>query len=514
MKQIIYSLLLLFLPLLQNGQNFEIKWGQEFHQKGLNHIDQKLIGHNNQYYYVLNRPKKEKELFQYDFNHKLIKVTPLKFEYGGKEIEIKQIINTASSSFLIGSSELKKSKKAHIHVSKIKPNGNTEKTIQHLFSYDFKRNDFFIADYERNKDAVGISISQDSTKVLFAYVNSLKERGKKKGNEIYNLVVFDEEMNELWKRKVEFPYTDKEITVEQIEISNSGEAFFLANIKVKEKRKYPLPPYDYKLFRVTQKRELQAVKIAPKDIIFPSESFLSLSKDGSVFVGGFFCQKNKKEIIREHGVFMVKYNQNLEEELERTHPWEKDFYTQLKEEYRIAAKISRSIYDLHIGNIIIDYTSKSITFVSEHRFTKKDNDDNQMYHYSNSLIISSLSFEGDLKWITCVNKDFSINEDDVSSSSYILGIKNENIYLIFNDEKTFKETKSMNLSKKFLTANFTDIVRINSIGEIDFQKLFFTSKEIGGLFFRPKFSKFIHEGRFILQCTNNTKSLFGSFILP
>ena len=64
MSRIIYLLLLLFFPLVQNGQDFEIEWGQEFRQRGMKLVNQKMIGHTNQFYYVLNRQKKEKELFQ------------------------------------------------------------------------------------------------------------------------------------------------------------------------------------------------------------------------------------------------------------------------------------------------------------------------------------------------------------------------------------------------------------------------------------------------------------------
>jgi hypothetical protein len=52
MDRIIYLLLILLFPFVQNGQDFEIEWGQEFRKKGIRLVDQRMIGHTNQFYYV------------------------------------------------------------------------------------------------------------------------------------------------------------------------------------------------------------------------------------------------------------------------------------------------------------------------------------------------------------------------------------------------------------------------------------------------------------------------------
>jgi hypothetical protein len=517
MSRIIYLLLLLFFPLTHNGQDLEIEWGQEFRKKGLGLVDQKMIGHTNQFYYVLNRQKKEKELFQYDFDHKKIKVTPVVFKYEGHKIGIKQIINTASNNFLIGSSENRNKKLADIHISKLNENGNAEKDMKHLFSYDFERNDFLFADYNRKQDAIGISISQDSSKVLFAYVNSSREGRNAIENEIYQLLVFDDEMNKLWEKEVAFPYAEKQITVKQFEITNSGEVYILAKVKGKKKTKDPLYRSGYYFFKVTHAGDAQTIKITPKDV-FPTQAFFRHLKNGDIYVGGFYAKKDKQRNQHNDGVFLVKYSQNLEAEKMSIHPWKKEFLDQLDEEYDLF--IGKTFFNnLSIGNAIIDYSAQSITFVSERRYTKsvkKQNMDHTYwtYHYSNSLIIPSFSFDGNLRWVSYVQKDFKIRDKERASSSYVLGYKNGNIYLIFNDNKTFKETQAMKIKRKDWTANFTEIVRINSKGEIDLKELFLTSKDIGGLFFRPRFSKFIHNDKFLLQCTSNKKSRFGIFALP
>ena len=517
MKRIIYLLFTLFLPLTQNGQNLEIKWGKEFRKKGISLVDQRMIGYTNQFYYVLNRQKKEKELFQYNFDHKLIKVTPVVFKYEGQKIGIKQIINTASNNFLIGSSENKNKKLADIHISKLNKNGSVDKGMKHLFSYDFERNDFLFADYNRKRDAIGISISQDSSKVLFAYVNSSREGINNVGNEIYQLVVFDDEMNKLWEKEVEFPYAEKQVTVKQFEITDSGEVYILAKVKGKKKAKEPLHQSGYYFFKVTQEGETQTTKINLEDV-FPTQAFFQNLKNGDIYVGGFYSKKNKKRNQNNDGVFLVKYNQNLETKKESIYPWKEEFLDQLKKKYDFS--IGENFFNnLSIDNVIIDYSSQSITFVSERRYSKSVKKQNLehttwTYHYSNSLVIPSFSFDGSLRWVSYVKKDFKIRDKETASCSYVLGYKDGNIYLIFNDNKTFKETKAMKIKRKNWTANFTEIVRINNEGETELKELFLTSKDIGGLFLRPKFSNFIHHDKFLLQCTSNKKSRFGIFTLP
>ena len=501
MIKIISALLILLFPLTLNAQNFEIEWGQEFRQRGMKLVNQRMIGHTNQFYYVLNRQKKEKELFQYDFDHKLIKVTPVVFKYEGRKIGIKQIINTASNSFLIGSNESKKTKLTHIHISKLNEDGNVEKGMKHLFSYNFERNDFFFSDYNRKQDAIGISISQDSSKVLFAYVNSSREGINSIGNEIYQLVVFDDEMNKVWEKEVELPYTEKQIAVKQFEITDSGEVYILATVKGKKKEKDPLHQSGAYFFKVTQEGETQTIKIKPNDVL-PTQFFFRHLKNGDIYVGGFYIKRAKKKSQNKYGVFLIKYNQNLEVENVSIHPLEN--------------KSLAAFNKLHIDNVIIDYTSESITFISQQRYSKVVKKQNMdfTYHFSNSLIISSLSFDGSLRWITPIKKDFKIIKRETASCSYVLGYKDGNIYLIFNDNKTFKETQAMNIRRKDWVANYTDIIRVNTKGEIDLKELFCTSKDIGRLLFRPKFSKYVHDDKFLLHFTNLKKSRFGTFTLP
>lgn len=364
------------------------------------------------------------------------------------------------------------------------------------------------------KDQVGIFLSNNRTKVLYANTKYNQEKGKAKGDEKYHIVVLNDQFEKLWERNIEFPFSAKRVEVKQLEVTNSGEVYILAAIKLKKIRRGILPKSDFAIYKVTKDNELIPIILQVEDV-YPSHAMIYPHIDGNLFVGGFFTQDGTKKLLRQHGVFMAKYDVDGNEVFQKTELWKDDFFTQLKKEFKIKKKGKGSLnteeYDLRIGDIHIDNKNESISFVSDYLLFRVNKSGNKTSS-TRQLIITSFSFSGDHRWTTSINKRSFTSIPGIAPLDYFSVLNDGKIYLIFKDEKTSKELKSFKFKGK-QTADFIDVAIINTDGKIDSQVTIFNSKETKTNF-HPRSSKHIGDGLILLDGGGIKERVMGTFSLP
>ncbi|MFK8004877.1 MAG: hypothetical protein AB8H03_00840 [Saprospiraceae bacterium] len=485
MKKQIWVFYILLFATVHYAQVPELSWGQEKSAKGVGKwLNYAPIGYTKDYYFVKSKAKKQKELIQYDLQNNLIRITPLAFEYEGDEVDIFKIINTAQGNYLLGSNHKKKQKKTFVHFSIIYKDGEIGKELMHLYAYDYKKSSLMGPEDIPNKDAFGIKLSPDSTKVIFTNVLSNEEPRKRKHKEQYFIKVYDERMEKIWEQKLEFTEADRDIEIDQFEISNKGTVYLLTKTNVKGRLEKWLPNFNYAILKVNEKGIFKKIEVKLEKN-YPKNAYLYEHPDGSFYLFGYYTEKKKRDVFRkEHGVFMIKYNSDMEEVFQKQNRWEDDFYNELVREHKID-RIPTFISDYDILNneffieeMHVNHMSNSITFVSEHRFSRmkqRPSERDFTKHHANYLIISSLDFDGKLLWTASVSKD---TEKRFSNKNFVSSYKDGNLFLVFEDKKTLKERIDSDEKRKFSTS-YTDIARVDENGKVDLRETIFTSKEIG-----------------------------------
>jgi len=515
MKRIIWTLAILFFSITQHAQVPGINWGEKNARKAFGeYINQRPLGYTNEYIFMRNKTKDVEELIQYDFVNNFIKSIPLNFNFKGKEVNVYKIINTLSGNYLLGSHHDKKINKTYIHAAPILEGGQIPTSLKSIYSFDYKKHKVWATDDKHNQDQVEIQVSLDSTKVLFANVTSNKDHRKKKYKDEYVINVFNDKLEKIWEKKIDFSMADKDMVISQCQVSNEGDVFILIKEKSKEKRNKWCPSFDYLFLKVTSNGNVEKIKIEIENA-YPKHAKLSIDKDGNFYILGYFTEKEKRDVFRlEHGIFFHKYNSKGDRIFRKKDSWGKDFYTKLKEEYNLD-KESEETDGFYIDGISIDYQQNSISLISTHRYQNFANSNNggktttSRYNYANHVIISSFGFDANLNWTSCLEKRSNPRS---FYSNMIFGNHNGKIYLIFNASKTLDERTESGIKNKY-SARFTDFARINSKGEIEEQKTIFNSKETG-VYFYPQYSSFIEKGIFLLFGRDNKNARLGLMKLP
>ncbi|MDC3210122.1 hypothetical protein OAU10_01345 [Saprospiraceae bacterium] len=510
MKRIIWTLAILFFSIAQHAQVPEINWGEKNTRKAFGkYINQRPLGYTNEYIFMRNKTKEVEELIQYDFANNFIKSIPLNFDFKGKEVHVYKIINTLSGNYLLGSNYDKKLNKTFIHAAPISEGDHIPTSLKSIYVFDYKKHKVWATDDKHNQDQIEIQLSPDSTKVLFTNVTSNKDHRKQKYKDEYVINVFNDKLEKLWEKKIDFSVADKDMIISQSQISNDGDVFILVKEKSKEKRSKWCPSFDYSFLKVTSNGDIEKIKIKIENA-YPKHAKLSIDQDGNCYLIGYFTEKEKRDVFRfEHGIFFHKYDSNGYLVLQKKHKWEKEFYVKLKEEYNLD-KESSGADGFYIDGISIDYLQNSISLISTHRYQTFGNSNNggktttSRYNYANHVIISSFDFDANLNWTSCLEK----KSNPMSFlSNMIFGCYNGNIYLIFNASKKLGERREAGVKKKYST-RFTDFARINSNGEIDVHKTIFNSQETG-VYFYPQNSSFIEKGIFLLFGRDNKNARLG-----
>ena len=486
MKKYTYLLLLLIFPFIQNAQTTKIDWGPTYKEKtpeGKNLYSKKMLGFAGDHYYLHASTRKNQHLFQFNSKNELVKSVSADFKYDDEKIRISSLINGAGGDFLISTRYSKKT--MYVYSNQLNNDGSISPDVKPLFTYPYLR-DKSMKDKQKsdkNDDVKGIWTSSDSTKILFAYVESSWEFNKKKGDEVYHMALFDGNMNLIWNKKSTFPsYTDGKIKVKNFKVADDGKIYALGLVDADEKRKFKYPQRDIALFTVTEDGIDLMEKFKKKDK-YLGGGYLHLHDDGTLYFMGTYINKSNKKSFWD-GLFIAQYDKDGDQMYFKTHKWKEGIVEKLEKRR-----------DLVFNNAFINYENKSITLAIEEQFLKGNKDKGYMY-VSNDIILPSFTFDGELNWMTCVEKDFESDADHCVSFQF--GHKDDDIYLIFNDKKNRKERKALNAPvSPLLIYYFTDITKINKDGEIALRETIFNSKELK-FYFHVYHSDFVKNGEVLI----------------
>lgn len=504
MKKYALSLIIMIIPFLASAQDWDVEFGKVYKGYRYNELFRKyndllrkdlstsFLGLNQDYYYLNYESKKDNEILQFDFNHNLINAILIGENPEGEKLEPEYMMKTVDDTYLISSYYNKKNSQESIYATRLNEDGSLEKVEEPIFSYSIPS--LSNSGYA-NTDVSGYAFSLDSSKIVFAMAGDYEVK-RKGGNETYQIFVFDNDFNLLWKKDITLPDVDKKIKIQQFSVTNQGEVYFLAKSKEKFTRKNRwIPKGDF--FTIRVKEEEIIINTLKLKEAYPI-SVTVFWEDNVLYAAGIYTN-GWKESSGADGTFMMKFDEDDSLLFYEKYPFDRSIKRYLVPNRQ--KQKEQEFFNFEIDDLLIDYKNGYFIFAAENRYTSK------FYNnISEDIIVSKFSFDGDLEWNYHKHKKFA-----GAGSTYGLSHGNGNIYLIFNTNKTTNEQNRIQHNvRPNRTSSYTDIVKINTKGEVELEDTIFHSRELKIPFY-PIYSRRINNQKVLLLFRGEeTKFQYGT----
>lgn len=514
MQRIIWTLWVLSCTLVLQAQVSTINWNTPLDKKEHKKARHSFLGSTQEHYYLWDKVKSENVILQFDLNHQRVNTIPVNTQKGEKK-EYRKIINTTSGNHIIATDYSKK--QLSFYTSKIKPDGSTAVEDKLAFTSDTRNVAPFHKDRESGRyfnfttrsirdDQVGLFLSPDRAKVVYANTLNKQDADVELGIEKYHVVVLDENLEKLWEREIDFQTKNRKIKIKQVAVSNSGEVYLVGlNYSGKRKpSKGSRRSYDFVIYKITKSGELeQQIKI---DGVTPTHIRLSLIEDGGFWLVGLYSEKDVKKALREHGVFLAKYDANNKQVMQKLHQWEDSFFKKLKKgNIKQAESAISKLYDFRLGKVFIDSKNQDICFLTDYIYMKKSNTNRNgttsvaNTSSSSHILVSAFDRNGEYKHTAIIDRlDFFSCRGQIAEMDYFSIQKDGMLYFIFDDNKTSKELRAMPKFKGKQTAKFIEMAQVDEEGEIKFREIIYNTSEVDGQF-TPINTHYLGDGKILID---------------
>jgi hypothetical protein len=286
-------------------------------------------------------------------------------------------------------------------------------------------------------------ISRDSSKLgLFLNdfsLNFFTLFNSKKINENYGrftLKVFNDDLEELWSRKVRLPYNQDRLSVVKFDVDNNGDVYILTKYRDenwREKKRKDQPWFTYKMLAYRQGgEEVDKYDVTLKDEYISDITF-DIDNRNNLVCSGFFSEKFVGSLA---GTFIFTIDAKTKE---ITRQDTKKFDTselslfmkgrKAKKGKEISANFDLEDFVLRSdgGAVLIGesfYQSTYTTTNTDGSITRRT-----VYNYG-PLIIVNINPDGKIEWVSKVVKRQS--SETQAFSSYAMSIVADKMYFIFN----------------------------------------------------------------------------------
>lgn len=313
--------------------------------------------------------------------------------------------------------------------------------------------------------------------------------------EQFTIMVFDASMTKLWQREVSLPYESRLFASEAMLLDNNGNIYLRGRVyteTVKEKKK-GLPNYSYKILAYRDNgKSFKEYSINLEDKFITDLGF-SVTDDDKLAIAGFFSDKGTTSI---KGIVFELVDAATEAVVKQGI---KEFDEQFMELFR-KADISKKndeveLWGYDLDNIIIRTDGGALLLAEKYYVKKVIRSSSQgsmmgtyadYYFYYNDIIAINVNPDLTIAWATKVPKRQKTKNDGGFYSSYANAIKDDKIYLLFNDDP-----KNIGVNDPKVMAEFTTpqrsvatLVTIESDGK--WEKSLVFSNKAEGVILRPK----------------------------
>jgi len=309
------------------------------------------------------------------------------------------------------------------------------------------------------QNKIDVYQSFDKSKILIVYELRKTETKDALNFQTFGLVVFNDEMEELWRKEVKMPYSEKEIENMGYTLDNNGNAYMLLRKKSKE-AKNPL-----ELLKVSEGGKENTIKIDAGGKFFPRGIKLEQGNDNKLYCVGYYGGS-----IAAQGIYMAILNNDGEVENEKFHEiplaiinQNKSDRAQERGEKRAADGVDIGIDHLSLDQIKVQENG-DVLLIGEVYFiiTTPGSSTITNTTYFKEILVTKLDGQGKLLWMKKLVKN-QVQKKSFSSS-YGMGIVSaiaDRVYRYNNKEKFDLSFQYINTDKNHYFLYLDNIKNLN-----------------------------------------------------
>ncbi|MEX0967862.1 MAG: hypothetical protein WD077_11530 [Bacteroidia bacterium] len=488
------------------AQSPDIKWGEVIKASSKSHLSY-IIGSDDQGFYALrtrsgNLLRSEEysiERFNSSMNMEFSKEIELP-EYKGDKVSLERIMLAQDQLVLFTSLLDKRNNQYLAFLNQVSPDGALSK---------MRTVDQIEGEKKLKTAGFNFTMSADQSKILVYHDNPYDKRGE----ESFAFKVLDNNLEELWQRDVQLPYSDKEIGISQYRVDNDGNIYVLASRNLaKSEREKGDASHEYILFNFKKGEEtLTEYNLNLGQQVISEITINVDNEEGQIICAGFYSERS---VAGLKGTFFLRINRESKEvEVQSVKEFDRDFLALFMSEKR--AKKGKELYNYDLHNLIIRKDGGAVLvgeqyYVRVSTSTSSNGVTTTTYHYYyNDIIVVNINPDGGIDWINKVAKRQHSVNDGGYYSSYALLVGDESLHFIFNDHKKnqenydLKKIKVLNNPRKGITT----IASLSAAGEVKKKPLFNIKDQ--DVITRPKSCKSFGDNQLILYGIRGRNTQFA-----
>ncbi len=482
-RQVFY---IIFLIVIQKGSNAQstmlMDWGKQYECKGAPTSEVRLIATDKNYYYLLDEnfyiiPKKNvtrHKVIRFDHNNNnFIDEHDAGFRFKKKRLTISNVIATKSGVYAVA--PFYEFGGNYNFITSKFINGKFEQ-VESKFEHEFKSGKEPInTTSEFNLDIEGgVSVSNDSSKVIFVNQKSLYDQRRK--NEQIVIAIFDDTLNLLWDRTIELPYKDPKFCVRNVKVDDLGKNVYVSGYVINGKKN---DNREYKIFHVTKELQREVKLDFSLDYFISSVDLLLDSEKNKAKVVGAY---SNKETGKLKGVFYGEMTEG-KEGIDVDYYHEFDFSQSniakrdlRKKKYTISLSELR-MYDSNNIQLLIELRGPKHNKSSSSNYQRTIHDYGQSVYYAHtrhlySMIFCLLNKKGELMNSIFLERDQWVND----KKGYAFCNFKKETYIFFDTKLTKEEAKKYHLQHAYFDT-LTKYVIIGKNGELVNENILFRSSD-------------------------------------
>ena len=300
-----------------------------------------------------------------------------------------------------------------------------------------------------NKFSIEISDQQANvnieTKIVVSYRKYPKSKKDTKNFDVYGVHVFDVDLNELWSQEYTMPYNEREFSLEGSDFGKDGNIYFLVrkyknnDRRSKPNKKDERPNYHHELFTLNKDGAIEK-QVIDFENRFVKNLFFHVNDEGEKIISGTYV--HHKDLDMHESVFVSKFKESPDDRsnFEFKIPIAiTDAYRNKLERKEIAKSVKkgasgylRLIYHklniLEDGSMLMVFEELGVREARNSRYQTH-------YYYNQSLVVFNISWNGVLKWVKKVPKNYFRTGFDMNIDTYADFLQGDKLCFLYLGRK-------------------------------------------------------------------------------
>jgi hypothetical protein len=287
-----------------------------------------------------------------------------------------------------------------------------------------------------------LTLSNDSTKLF----QLRKPKQDKSESHIYQLKIWDREINEKVSVEIELPYKGREFSVYDISLSESNNLHMLARINIPRSERGPDDPsFYYTIVTINPASGESNTFDVKLSNLFVRDVSLRFDQQGNAFCVGIYSDKRNLSNIT--GTFYFKIDVNTGAvSAESVQDFQAEIIKMLNNSNSERRRNSEIRANIEVKEIVTRPDGGSyILFEEEYVQVVTTSNPNggtttTRYYHNNDILFMNIDESGKILWQTVFPKQQVSTNDGGRLNSFAARMYKDKLYILFNDDKENADT--------------------------------------------------------------------------